>query len=118
MEISKAVETTETIEQETENLLKVTQKFIELKSINKLPVIKANDTGGRVTVNKIKEDMRRKPWFSENMSTDLEGCSDLYMAEVESKRDKLKYFFCIENSTIKLISTYMQHDEKWIKIEE
>jgi len=52
------------------------------------------------------------------MSTGLGRCGDSYVAEVEFKRDKLKYLFCIENSTIRLISTYKQHDVKWIKIEE
>lgn len=118
MEINKAIGATETKGQEIENITKVTQKFSELKSINKLPVIKDIDTGGKLTVYKIKENMRNEPWISKNMSTDLEWCDDLYVAEVEFKRDKLKYFFCIENSTIRLISTYMQQDVKWIKIEE
>lgn len=102
-------------EKEVENLYKIIQKFSELKSEDKLPLIRSNDTGGKLEGYKLNKNTH--PWVNEAMLKDIKACNDLYVIDVEFKEKRIKYFFCIKNSVIKLISIYRLFDNKWVKSE-
>jgi len=98
------------------NFQNLVEYFLELKTNNELPFMKSTDKITKFSAVQINQDKRISPILNSEMLADTNECGEVYYMEFKFEGYLYRHLFCIDDSIIKLVSSYRDDKEGWTKI--
>jgi hypothetical protein len=108
------------LEQELNDMKRVTEEFCLLRDAGKIPQLTKDDHGSFEVVKISTVYFKRSSEYATRpIQEQLSKCDNVFKGDVTTKSSpsrKLRYFFCVRTATIDLMSVYEFKNAAWIKI--
>lgn len=113
--------TPEEVEQELNDMKRVTGEFCLLRDAGKIPKLAANDHGSFEVVKISTIYFKKSSEFStQPIQEQLSKCANVFKGDITTKSTpprKLRCFFCVKPVKIDLMSVYELRNDVWLKIQ-